>query len=156
MEELSMIFLHIRTRFADAFFPRLSEWVAAAVICGCAWMLAVNKDLMASAPKPFQLMLDVATQPTWAKVCLFLGAARLIILFINGAWRRSPHARSMMATLSCFLWMQIVLSFSATLGLSVVGFAGFLVMDFLNIIRAARDARTVDDAYAGSRIGGPL
>lgn len=150
-----VIFTHIRQSFAAAFFPRLSEWVAAAVIFGCGWTLSVNDDVMSSGPGPaYQFMLTMASQPTWAKICVGLGFLRLLVLLINGAWRRSPHLRSIAAIVSSFLWFQFTLSFSATLGFGFAFAAGFLAMDFLNIIRAAHDARTVDEAFSRSGRGG--
>jgi hypothetical protein len=145
----SMIVAHIHTRFADAFFPRLSEWFAAFVLFGLGLMLLANDDLMVTgATRGYHLMLEIAPQQTWATVLVTFGTVRLMVLLINGAWRRSPHARAGFAFLSCFFWTQIMLSFAPTFGFSFVMSCGWLVADMINVMRAMRDARTSDDAFA--------
>ncbi|MCO5083210.1 MAG: hypothetical protein M9955_16325 [Rhizobiaceae bacterium] len=144
-----MIIAHIRTSFAEAFFPRLSEWTPAGTIAFLGWILTVNPDLMFSTSSAaYDLMLSIASQPHWSLILMTLGAARLAVLLINGAWRRSPWARALMAFVSCFLWTQIMLSFLPVFGLAFGMSVGFLVTDVINVFRAMRDARTVDDAYA--------
>lgn len=144
-----MIIAHLRTSFVEAFFPRLSEWTAAAVIAALGWVLMSNPDLMASGTgRGYLLMLAVAPQHAWAKALVVFGAGRLVILLINGAWRRSPLARTITAFLACFLWTQLVLSFAPTFGFAFTMAAGFLGMEIVNTFRAARDMRIVDDAYA--------
>ena len=144
-----MIIAHLRTSFVEAFFPRLSEWTASAVIAALGWMLMANPDLMASGTgRGYVLMLTIAEQPTWAKALVIFGTARLIVLLINGAWRRSPLARAISAFLACFLWTQIATSFAPTFGFAFTMAAGLLGMEVVNTFRAMRDARIVDDAYA--------
>lgn len=144
-----MFIAHICTRFAEAFFPRMSEWTPAGTVAFLGWILTVNPNLMTSAQSSaYDLMLSIASQPAWSAVLMIFGAARLAILLINGAWRRSPLARAAMAFLSCFLWTQIMLSFLPVFGLAFGMSVGFLVTDVINVFRAMRDARTVDDAYA--------
>lgn len=147
----SMIFAHIRTRFADAFFPRMMEWQAASVMSWGGFMLFTNDDLMATSPKGYSLMLEWASQPTWAWFASVLGISRLVVLVINGAWRRSPHARAVTAFLACGMWFPLSMSFSTTAGWGFVLATGMLCGDALNIIRTARDARTVDDMYRPKR-----
>jgi hypothetical protein len=85
---------------------------------------------------------------------IVFGLVRLMILLINGAWRRSPHGRAVTAFLCCFFWTQIVLSFAPTFGFAFVMACGWLGADVINVMRAMRDARTVDEAYARGRAGG--
>lgn len=144
-----MIIAHIRTSFAEAFFPRLSEWTPAGTIAFLGWILTNNPDLMTTAKSSaYTLMLSIASQPAWSVILMTLGAARLTVLLVNGAWRRSPWARALMAFISCFLWTQIMLSFLPVFGLAFGMSVGFLATDVINVFRAMRDARTVDDAYA--------
>jgi len=147
-----MNLVHVRYSFAEAFFPRLSEWSAACMLLALSWMLFVNDALMATGTgRGYALMLSIADQATWAGVMLVFGMARVVVLFINGAWRRSPWARAIMAVLTCFFWAQIALSFLPVFGFSFMFASGFLVMDLINIVRAMRDARIVDDEYARRR-----
>lgn len=149
----AVIFAHIQTRFAEAFFPRWAEWAAANVLVALGWMLAVHDDLMQAAiaggyGRGYTLMLEIAGQHSWAIALVLFGVVRLAILLINGAWRRSPHGRAAAAFASCFFWTQIVLSFAPTFGFAFVMACGWLVTDMVNVMRAMRDARIVDDAYA--------
>lgn len=147
-----IIFAQMRDHFAEAFFPRLSEWTAAGVVFFLGMILTANPELMHTAnTRGYVLMLAIAEQPTWAAVMKGFGALRLLILFINGAWRRSPWARAACALLSCFFWTQITLSFAPVFGFAFGLAAGFLCMDMVNVFRAMRDARIVDDAYARNR-----
>lgn len=151
-----MIFAHIRDNFANAFFPRLSEWYCAAMLMGLGFILSANPDLMASSKtSAYQLLLMIASQETWSTVMKLFAAVRLLILLINGAWSRSPHLRSVSAFVTCFFWTQMALSFLPVMGLAFGMAAGLLALDFANSIRAARDARIIDHAVAkGRREGG--
>lgn len=150
-----MIFAHIRTSFADAFFPRLAEWFAAGVLFALGWMLMVNDDLMATGTgRGYHLMLKIAGQETWCAILIGFGLVRLMILLVNGAWRRSPHGRAVTAFVSCYFWTQIALSFAPTFGFAFIMACGWLGADVVNVMRAMRDARSVDDAYAKGRSSG--
>lgn len=150
-----LIIKHVRDNFAAAFFPRRSEWAAASVLLALGWMLSVNDTLMRSATtKAYSLLLLIASQQVWASTLIVFASIRLTILLINGAWRRSPHARGITAFLSCFFWTQMVLSFAPTLGYAFILASGWLVTDMLNILYAFRDARTVDHSYAVRRQAG--
>ncbi len=150
-----MILAHFRHSFAAAFFPRLPEWAGAFVIFALGWMLSANPDRMTTGSgQGYRLMLSVAEQQTWSMVLVAFGLARLVILLINGAWRRSPWARALMAFASCFFWTQIVLSFAPTFGFAFILACGWLGMDLINVTRAMRDARTVDDAFARGEVSG--
>ncbi len=148
-----MILAHIRSNFAAAFFPRISEWVPAAVMILLGYLLSASPDLMTAEPvKPgYALLLLIGPQSFWVGVFYAFGVGRSIILLINGAWRRSPWARAACAALSMFLFGQIMASFSTVAGYAFALAAGFTAMDFINIFRAMRDARTVDDAYRAHR-----
>jgi hypothetical protein len=144
-----MILTHIRTRFADAFFPRLMEWQAALVMCVGGILMIGNPTLMADSAIGYDLMLRWADQATWGQFATLLGTVRLMVLAVNGAWRRSPHARAVAAFLSCAVWFPLYVSFSAAAGWGMVFAAGVLFGDLLNIVRTMRDARVVDDTYRG-------
>lgn len=149
------VFAHIRDNFEKAFFPRLSEWWAAALLMGVGWMLGSNPDLMDNQmTHAYDLMLMIAEQQKWAIIMKLFATARLFVLLINGAWRRSPHLRALCAILSCFFWTQIALSFAPIFGFAFMFAAGILALDFVNTIRAARDARTVDYGHARGRSSG--
>lgn len=149
-----MILAHIRSSFFDAFFPRLGEWNAASVTFAIGVMLLDNPERMFADFEAYRLMLGFFSQPTWSLIFLGLGLLRLIVLTINGAWRRSPLARGVMAFLSCFPWALLVLCFASSFGFAFIMAAGYLSLDIVNVNRAMGDARTVDDALARGRKSG--
>jgi hypothetical protein len=159
LEGVPMIIAHIRDNFTAAFFPRWAEWSASCVLLALGLMLSINSDLMASSlahgyGQGYAFLLAIAGQGVWATMLTVFGSFRLAVLLINGAWRRSPIARAVMAFLSCFFWTQISLSFAPTFGFAFVMACGWLLTDIVNIMRAARDARTVNDVLAREKGNG--
>lgn len=142
-----MILAHIQTRLADAFFPRLLEWQAAFVMLAGGLLMLVNEDLFLDSYVGYDLMLRWAAQASWGWYALTLGLVRIAVLLVNGAWRKSPHARAVAAFLSCSVWFPLYVSMSAAAGWGVVFAGGMLIGDLLNIVRTARDARVVDETY---------
>lgn len=61
----------------------------------------------------YGMLNDLADQATWGVICLTLGGTRLVVLFINGAWRVSPHARAALSFVSLVFWIAIIASFAA-------------------------------------------
>lgn len=143
-----MILTHIRTRFADAFFPRLLEWQAGAVLFAGGVLMLMNADLMIMSPVGYRRMLSIMSQEHWGYLAFTIGSVRMAVLVVNGAWRRSPHARALTAFLSCAIWFPLAMSFAAIAGWGMVFATGMLFGDLLNIVRTMRDARVVDDEYS--------
>lgn len=142
---------HLRDSFAAAFFPRRSEWVAASLLLALGVTMTDNAEIVTFA-KPLHGVTRLLT-PQWIWPLLIVFAVvRLSVLLINGAWRRSPHARGITAFVSCFFWTQLTLYFALSpnpLFSSLFILPGaWLVTDMLNILYAFRDARTVDHSYA--------
>jgi hypothetical protein len=149
-----LILAPIRDNFAAAFFPRLSEWACAMAVFGVGAVLHANPDLMANTKSnAYDLMLGLGAQAAWAKALIAFGIGRLLVLLINGAWRRSPHLRSIMAILSRFPLYTIAMSCLPVFGIAMVFAWIFLGMDVINAVRAAGDAKTVDHAHARGQDG---
>ena len=144
-----MLFAHIKHNFDAAFYPRLSEWAAAAVTLVMGIVLTQNPDLMVTSLRGYQPMLVWMSQASWATVFMLLGFIRLMILLVNGAVKRSPWLRAGTAFVTCGIWSTLFASFFAVYGLGMVMAGGYMVMDYMNIVRAMRDARAVDDAIRG-------
>jgi hypothetical protein len=145
-----MFVAHVRDSFSAAFYPRLSEWSCAALLILIGFMLVINPGLMADGKsQAHALMLMVGQQSAWAQALLILGGIRISVLIINGAWRRSPHLRAVLAFLSCGPLCLIALSFTPVMGISTAYVWVPLATDMINAIRAAGDARNVDHEFAG-------
>lgn len=153
---MMVVFAHIRDSFAEAFFPRWAEWVSAGTLAFCGFILRANDTLMAGATTDaYKVLLAIATQSSWSVVLILFAMARIVVLFVNGAWRRSPHLRATMAFLACYWWTTVAMSMSTVFGLAFAFACGFLVLDIGNAYRAARDARTVDDRIRMTGNGKP-
>lgn len=141
-----MIYLRPVTPMLKSFDVRLSEWGLALVMLLVGSIL-LGPDELFSRPS-FDLLARVASEDVWGWGTLAIGASRLVVLLINGAWRRSPHMRALTAFASVFVWTQFSLSLMAsaqfTTGLAV--YPVFVLMDIYIVFRAAIEARMSDEA----------
>lgn len=139
-----MIFAHITTSFRETFHARASEWALAVVLFNWALILAFNETLF-DGPS-YSALAALASQQTWAWVCMVFGAVRLIVLAINGAWRRSPHMRSVCAFVACFFWFQIIIGMlqSGTWSTGMAVYPVLFFLDTFNVIRAIGEAGRSD------------
>ena len=136
------------SKFSKIFFARWSELAASGMMICLGWVWCINERLMIDSPRhAYHLMLEITDQQTWSYVLIGFGLGRLMLLIINGAWRRSPLARVIASFLSMYVWFSLTQSFADSFGTAYVMAAWALVTEFVNVIRAARDARIVDDAY---------
>lgn len=130
----------------EHFRIRVTDWLLSAILFSWGFCLLWTDPLVWELPT-FSGLADIAPQQTWAVLTMAVGFTRLIALFVNGAYRRSPHWRGGLAFLSCFVWVQL------TLGLSTAELAGpglgifpwLALADAFNTMRAAADARVSDD-----------
>jgi hypothetical protein len=137
-------------------FPiRASEWALATILLNWSIILAANPDLFADRAS-YANLARFASQETWALLCLLAGVGRLLVLLINGAWRRTPHLRAIGAFVSCFFWFGITLGFAQndlwSTGMAV--YPVFLLLDGYNIFKAITDAAIIDNIYASGARGG--
>lgn len=145
---MMLILAHIRDKFPEALFPRLAEWGLAGMLATIGCMLSLNPALMANPDtNAYDLMRLIASQQTWSMIMITFAVGRIVVLTINGAWRKSPHLRWTAALISMFFWMQIMLSFKATMGFAFCFAIWALILDFANMLHAARDARRADHAF---------
>lgn len=135
---------------------RAAEWALGAILFNWGWILLLPRETMGR--QAYELMLAIAPEPAWGIGCLVIGAIRLIALVINGTFadtaysRFSPHVRTAMSGLSCFFWLQIVLSFAlAPPGTGIAVYPVLLVLDLYSAYRAAGDAKHSDMAARNAR-----
>lgn len=133
-------------KLTDHFPMRVTEWLVAGILLS--WGLFCINASPAVWDMPVNRELSMfGTQDQWGSVALSIGLVRMIALFINGAMRRSPHARAFGAFMSAFLWLQ--LSFGVLIqpfySLSAIIYPWLFVADVYNVFRAARDARISDE-----------
>lgn len=127
-------------------FPvRVTDWLLSAILLS--WGVALFSVSPAVWNLPtFSGLSVIATQLTWAATATFIGLGRVAALFINGAVRRSPHARALGAGLSIFIWVQLSLGvvFSDQIGPGIAIFPWLALADMLNVYRACNDAKVSD------------
>ncbi len=133
------------TRVQKRFHMRSLEWFLALVTMSVALEFALFPHLFASQPYYAEL-LRFAPQEWWAVAMLVAGLARVVALLINGAWRFSPHARSVVSVFNAIAWMLIWIGL-AHIGRPSLGAAlcpCLMAADCYSIFRAAGDAQSAD------------
>lgn len=133
---------------------RPMEWAFALILTTFGWTLLLDADTFV-ASRSFSALAEWMSEDTWGWVCFLGGLLRLTILWVNGAWRRSPHLRATMAFLSCGVWFLLAwgLLSSGTTPTGVGTYFWILAFDAYNVLRAARDAGVVDTRIKGSGHG---
>lgn len=133
------------------FRVRALEWGLAAVLITCALILAQPAATFDN-PAFHQLaritLPGIGAETLWTWACLVIGVARLLALYVNGAWVPSPWVRLACSLLSALFWTQLVLGLvgvpTVPLGLGI--FPWFVVADLYSAMRAGQDARLTKEA----------
>ncbi len=135
----------ILVRFTKTWPYRRAEWLLALVTLSIGIIYALDWPIF-DLPN-YATMRAIAPQWMWATFALFVGFVRLTALYINGAWRPSPHFRAAGSFLSCFLWLTLFLGAASApfYGVTVSIWPWFLLFDAFAVLDAMRDARIADD-----------
>lgn len=129
------------------FNDRGLEWFSAFVMLSWGVTLALPGDTLAG---PSYAAFDRfgMTENAWAWAFGAVGLARIVALYINGNWPRSPHIRMIGSAFGAVSWAQVsyllTLSTYATTGVAAPGtgvYALLALADLFGIARAAFDAR---------------
>jgi hypothetical protein len=87
---------------------KIDEWIFALIVFTWGLRMLGSPFLENGS---YAMLNGMADQATWGVICLTLGGLRLIVLFVNGAWRASPHARAALSFVSLVFWIAIIASF---------------------------------------------
>ena len=131
-------------RMKHSFNNRFSEWILGAIMLGLGLMFGLPSESMGHAA--LMQMTHTLTEETWAFVCSVLGASRLAVLILNGAWRKQSHGRAALAFISLVVWTQISIVFF-NFGPPTPGdiiFPVFMLAEMFLVFRASVEAGTVD------------
>ncbi|VVT32946.1 conserved membrane hypothetical protein [Rhizobium sp. EC-SD404] len=146
-----MILLHVQRSLKDSVYARGTEWLLAIALMMWGPILWNNPELFA-LPQYSQFE-SLMSQETWAWTCFLLGAGRIGVLLWNGAYRRTPHMRVLLSLVSMIFWYQISISFwmsnmitATSPSTWLAAWPVFCMFEFINIGRAARDAKIADEA----------
>lgn len=141
-------------RLADHFPMRVTEWLLSGVLFS--WGVSVLNAPAFVWDMPINNALaKFGSQDQWGCFAVCIGLTRMLALFINGAVRKSPHARTIGAFLSCLVWSQLTLAMFAApwIAVSAAVYPWLFMAEVYNVSRAARDARLSDNTarQAGRR-----
>ena len=102
-------------------------------------------DTLFAGPS-WSFFTQLAREEVIGAACVTLGAMRLLVLAVNGAWRPMYHLRSATATLSLTFWFAITIGFAGSGRIStwLAVYPVLFVFDGINALRAAGDAARVD------------
>jgi hypothetical protein len=122
----------------------MSEYVTSVILLNWSVIVWFSKgDALSTQNK------SVDNALTWAFIFGILSFVRILILYVNGALRRSPHLRSGLSFFTCFAWFQLtVIHFTSdhvTTGAGI--YPVLLALDFYNAYRIAIEARITDEGY---------
>lgn len=123
---------------------RLAEW-SLGVMMSYWGIVFILTDGIFERP-PYKHLASLVPPTAWVSAMLTIGFGRLSVLVLNGSLSKSPHLRTLASLASGTIWLQLALSFFSSeatwlLPGMLVIFSG---MDFIAMLRAARDARISD------------
>lgn len=141
-----MIFAHITRSLRDTFPARASEWALATMLFLWSMVLHASPGLFHSGSATYTALANIMPQETWAALCLTVGGGRLIVLAVNGAWRKSPHARGVSAFISALFWFEITIGIlqGGEHGTGLAIYPVLFFLDCFNVIRAFGEAGRSD------------
>ena len=145
-----LIFVRLRSHFQQ----RIPEWFMSAVAFTFGWFLLAQPGQFDVNPI-FSEIRHWVDQPALGLITLLgFGAARMLLLVINGAWRPSPWLRAIVAICSAFFWMDIVfgLSHSGRQPISIGVYLWFIPLEVRTVYCAVKDARDMADATITARL----
>lgn len=135
------------TRFLLIFNDRGLEWFSSFVMLGWGATLILPGDTL-SGPQYAAFGRFGLTEEFWAWAFSLAGSARIVALYINGNWPKSPHIRMVGSLFGALSWAQVSYLLTAstyfTTGIAATGtvvYAGLAIVDLIGIARAAFDAR---------------
>jgi hypothetical protein len=123
---------------------RLFEWATGlTMMSGGVILLLPFETFQNPAYEP---MSRIMREDGWGSLMLLLGALRIVVLFVNGAWRRCSHARATLALFHMAIWFTLFLCFLhiGTVGLGLAFAIGLCFGELLTIIRSVAVAATTD------------
>lgn len=95
----------ISGRASQASQARLTEWMLASLMI--AWGVAVALPGETLHLAGYRVLVTLAPEEVWAALSIAIGAMRMVALWINGRWRRSPLLRAGGAAWGLGWWLGL-------------------------------------------------
>ncbi|EAU40277.1 hypothetical protein FP2506_03585 [Fulvimarina pelagi HTCC2506] len=131
---------------------RLAEWLLTIWLLNWGVTLAYGGTFEAPA---FAVLKSWASIETWSLFCLIGGGGRLMLLILNGGWRKSPHFRVLAALGTVPFWVAVAYGFQLS-GTNTTGTGAYyacIVAEIVSMYRATSEAGWNDGraAHQGNR-----
>jgi hypothetical protein len=123
---------------------RSVEWLLASMMVAWGAGLLLPGDTL-SLPQ-YRLLAAIASEPLWASWSLSMGAVRMVALYVNGSWRRTPLIRAFCAILGMAWWLVLGFMFVAAaeagnpFAAGLMWFPVFIIFEGYSVVRGARDS----------------
>lgn len=123
---------------------RSVEWLLASMMVAWGVGLMLPGDTM-SLPQ-YRLLGAIAPEYVWAAWSVSIGGIRVLALYINGSWRRTPLFRVAGASLGMIWWLVLGFLFKAAadgsgaISAGLLWFPVFIFFEGYSIVRGARDS----------------
>lgn len=147
-------------KLKEHFPARISEWFNAAILSSWGVYLLLHPDLfdqpatrMVTQRMAEMVPLSVNPESVWGLVAFTAGAIRLVALFINGAWSRTPALRLMTAAISAFVWTQVFIGLMIVPNMGLAVYPWLVVIDLVAAYRAGRDVAISEVARRQLQLG---
>jgi hypothetical protein len=92
---------------------RAVEWFGAGAMTSLGFFILLNPSMFSENPAAHGLLV-YAPQHIWGLVSLVAGALRLVALFVNGMWYRTPAVRWLTTMISIFVWFCLAAAYLAS------------------------------------------
>lgn len=121
---------------------RSVEWLLAALMVAWGVGLMLPGDSM-SLPQ-YKLLAVLAPEYVWSSWSISIGLIRIVALYVNGSWKRTPLIRSTCAGFGIIWWLVLIFLFKgATDGPVPAGlmfYPVFIAFEGYSVYRGARDS----------------
>src|ERR1043166_7395273 len=122
---------------------RSVEWMLAAMMLAWGIGLMLPGDTM-TLPQ-YRLLGALAPDPVWAAWSISIGTVRIVALYVNGAWRRTPLIRAPGAIVGMIWWTVLGYLFAVAAGsgplpAELLWFCVFVGFEGYSVFRGARDS----------------
>lgn len=142
-----MMWAYAFSSLRETFPTRAPEWALAMILSLLTVIMISRPNFLADVPS-FSLIVQIADQYTWIFLCMFAGGGRLVVLAINGMWRRTPHLRAAAAFIASQFWFLTTAGALQADGLP----AGLAIYPVLFLLDAYNAVRCLGDAGLSDRL----
>lgn len=119
---------------------RALEWLSAGMLLSLGALLLIPAPVLEQPG--MSGMARITDQKDWAYICLCMASVRLVSLYVNGAWRKSPWVRLLTSLLTSLVWLQMLFGLinQPMVNPLIIFLPWLIVADWYSIWRAANDA----------------